>query len=204
MGKKYLVEFIGTFFLVLVISLTGNPLAIGLVLATLVYMGGYISGAHYNPAVTLALFINKKITKNDALWYIATQLIASVAASFVYYFLQGTKFFVMPNPHVTLSATYVVEILFTFLLASVVLHTAATKETKGNNYFGMAIGFTVLAGAYAGGPISGGAFNPAVGIGPLLFDITHITNHLQQLLLYSIGPLVGGIGAGLVNKKIMS
>jgi aquaporin Z len=200
--KKYVAEFLGTFFLVLVIALTGNPIAIGAVLVALVYMGGYVSGAQYNPAVTLALWISKKMPSKEVFPYMLTQLVAGLAAAIVYFVVTGMKFVPQMNPGISFTSALVVEILFTFLLASVVLHVAATEKTKGNEYFGLAIGLTVMAIAFAGGPISGGAFNPAVGVGPLLFDSANLGNNTINLLLYLIGPFIGGGLAGLVYKKL--
>jgi len=200
--KKYVIEFIGTFFLVLIIALTGNPIAIGLGLAALVYMGGYISGAQYNPAVTLAVWLTKKMDGMTAIKYICTQLVAAIVASGVYFLIQGTKFIPQPGVGVGFPAALLIEILFTFLLASVVLHTAATEKTKGNDYYGLAIGITVLAGAFAGGSISGAAFNPAVGVGPLLFDISRIAVYGPMIALYTVGPLIGaGIAAAVYKLK---
>lgn len=198
--KKYITEFIGTFFLVLVIAFTGNPLAIGVVLTALVYMGGYISGAHYNPAVTVGLWMSKKIKSDIAIGYILTQFLASIVASAVYLVIHGSPFIPEIARNATISSALLIEILFTFLLVSVVLHVAATEKTKGNDYFGIAIGFTVMAAAFAGGPISGGAFNPAVGVGPILFDITHISSHVISFVTYVVGPLLGGVLASVIYK----
>lgn len=202
--KKYIVEFIGTFFLVLVIALTGNPLAIGIVLTALVYMGGYISGAHYNPAVTLAVLINKKISSTDALRYVIVQLSAAIVASLVYVGIHGSRFFVAPGSQVSMFAAISIEILFTFLLATVVLHVAVSKEVKGNNYFGMAIGFTVMAAAFAGGAISGGAYNPAVGLGPFIVNLFSTGGSLSIFFLYLFGPLIGGALAGILYKYLQA
>lgn len=202
MVKRCIVEFIGTFFLVLVIALTGNPIAIGVILTALVYMGGYISGAHYNPAVTFALLLNKKITDSDALKYIVTQFIGGFTAAIVFYIITGSKFIPQPGVDTRFAAALLVETLFTFLLASVVLHVAATNKTKGNNYFGLAIGFTVMAIAFAGGPISGGVYNPAVGIGPILFDFANINGYFTSIIIYLLGPFIGGGLAGTVYKYI--
>lgn len=202
MVKRCIVEFIGTFFLVLVIALTGNPLAIGAVLVALVYMGGYISGAHYNPAVTVALLINKKITSPEALKYVITQLIAGFTAATVFNTITGNKFIPQPGVNTRFTAAILVEILFTFLLAFVVLHVAATNKTKGNNYFGLAIGFTVMAIAFAGGPVSGGVYNPAVGVGPILFDFANISGNTTSLIIYILGPILGGGLAGILYKYI--
>lgn len=198
--KKYLIEFIGTFFLVLIIALTGNPIAIGLGLAALVYMGGYISGAQYNPAVTLAVWLTKKIDTRTALKYILVQFIAAIAASAVYYYISSSLFLPQPGIEVSFGTAFSLEVLFTFLLASVVLHTAATDKTKGNDYYGLAIGAVVLAGAFAAGPVSGGVFNPAVGVGPYLFDFGNFSQYITNSALYIFGPLLGGGIAAFIYK----
>jgi len=190
--KKYLIEMIGTFFLVLVIGLTGNPLAIGSVLMVMVYMGGHVSGAHYNPAVTLAILLQKKIDTKDAGMYILFQVVGSMAAAMVVYVITGNTF--APGPAATAStvSALLVEIIFTFALVSVILNVAVSKATSGNSYFGLAIGFTVLAAAYAGGGISGGAFNPAVGFGPCLIDtLVGGNSSLSHVWLYLVGPPAG-------------
>src|SRR6185369_2605065 len=192
--KKYIVELIGTFFLVLVIGLTGNPLAIGSVLMVMIYMGGHVSGAHYNPAVTIALLMQKKIDTKDAGMYIVFQVLGSIAAAVVAYIITGNTFAPSPNPSSTTLAALLVEIIFTFALVSVILNVAISKATAGNNYFGLAIGFTVLAAAFAGGGISGGAYNPAVGFGPCLIDtLVGGNGSLSHVWLYLVGPVVGAI-----------
>src|SRR6267378_2044340 len=168
--KKYVIELIGTFFLVLVIGLTGNPIAIGSVLMVMVYMGGHISGAHYNPAVTLAVLMRGKIDGREAGMYIIFQVLGAIIAALMVNVLAGHTFAPAPGEGVTALNALLVEIIFTFALASVVLNVATTKAAAGNSYFGLAIGFTVLAAAFAGGGISGGAYNPAVGLGPCLID----------------------------------
>lgn len=195
--KKYTIELIGTFFLVLVIGLTGNPFAIGSILMVMVYMGGYISGAHYNPAVTLAVWIRKKIETKEALIYMIFQIIGSVLASLVLILLKKDVFTPAPSPDFTSLEFLLVEILFTFALGMVVLHVATSDKTAGNQYYGLAIGFTVLAAAYAGGPISGGAFNPAVGIGPILVDTFRGGESIANLWIYLAGPFAGGAAAGI-------
>ena len=202
MDKKLVIEFIGTFFLVLTVAATGNPIAVGVALATFVYMGGHISGGHYNPAVTFALYLNKKIDQADALRYGLTQLVAGLAASLIYLFIFGSKFLPTTASSANFLTAFLVELLFTFLLCFVVLNVAASSKTKGNQYYGLAIGLALMVGAFAGGPISGGAFNPAVGVGPLLFDFTHLSTHLGNILLYLIGPLSGGALAAYLFKNI--
>lgn len=189
----------GTFFLVLVIGLTGNPLAIGSVLMVMVYMGGHISGAHYNPAVTLAVLFQKKIDSKDAGMYIIFQVLGSILAALTAYVITENTF--APGPGATAStvSALLVEVIFTFALVSVVLNVAVSKATSGNNYFGLAIGFTVLAAAFAGGGISGGAFNPAVGLGPCLIDtLVGGNSSLSHVWLYLVGPPAGALLGSMV------
>ena len=199
--KRYLFEFIGTFFLVMTIGLTGNPLAIGIMLAVLVYMGGHISGAHYNPAVTISIYLKKLISKEVAIKYILVQIAASTFASAVIYFLTQELIKVAPSETATIPQIIISEFLFTFLLVLVILNVATNKKTDGNSYYGLAIGFTVMASAYCVGGISGGAFNPAVGLGPEItsFLITKDIN-LFNSLIYLIVPTFGGIIAYIVDK----
>ena len=199
--KRYLFEFIGTFFLVMTIGLTGNPLAIGIMLAVLVYMGGHISGAHYNPAVTISIYLKKLISKEVAIKYILVQIAASTFASAVIYFLTQDLLKVAPSETATIPQIIISEFLFTFLLVLVILNVATNKKTDGNSYYGLAIGFTVMASAYCVGGISGGAFNPAVGLGPEItsFLITKDIN-LFNSLIYLIVPTFGGIIAYIVDK----
>lgn len=198
--RKYLTEFIGTFFLVLTIGLAvgagtpSAPIAIGSALMVMVYMGGHISGAHYNPAVTLAVFIRGKIDLKDAGIYWVSQILGAIAAAFLVGVLVLDADFTFEVAKAG-SATHVqallVEVLFTFALALVVLNSATAKGTQGNSFYGLAIGFTFLVGAFAGGPISGGAFNPAVGIGPNI-----LSGGFADLWIYIVGPLLGGALAG--------
>lgn len=199
--RSYLIEFIGTFFLTLVIALTGNPIAIGAVLAALVYMGGYISGAHYNPAVTIGVAVRGKLQSvARGVMYILFQIAGAFVAATTYFAIKGNVFIPVPStPDIFI--TLLVEILFTFLLVSVILHVATAEETVGNHYYGIAIGFTLMAIAFAGGPISGGVYNPAVAIGPILFDAKNISGHFQNLVIYITGPILGGALAAMVFRN---
>ncbi|MBL4735205.1 MAG: aquaporin family protein [Flavobacteriales bacterium] len=200
--KNYLVEFIGTFFLVFVIGLTGNPIAIGCILMVMVYMGGHISGAHYNPAVTIAILIRKKIETKDALMYIVFQILGAALAAICYQVVKGETFAPAPADDASMISALLVEVLFTFALVSVILNVATHSKTEGNSYYGLAIGFTVLAAAFAGGPISGGAFNPAVGTGPILIDTFMGSGSMANLGIYWLGPVLGGALGALVFKYI--
>jgi len=204
MTRKLVTEAIGTFFLVLTIGLTvtaGQPLApvaIGSVLMVMVYMGGAVSGAHYNPAVTLALLLRGKVTAAEAVAYAVAQVAGAALAAFAVYWLTGNAFMPAPEAAAGMARALTVETLFTFALALVVLNVATARETEGNSYFGLAIGFTVLAGAFAGGPISGGAFNPAVGLGPALVATLVGGQPVGQVVYYIVGPLVGAALAAAV------
>jgi aquaporin Z len=203
---KYLTEFIGTFFLVLTIGLTvlsGSPmapLAIGSALMIMVYMGGHISGGHYNPAVSLAAMLRGKLPGSDLLPYWVAQSLGAIVAALAVYAIQGQTFAPAPAPGASVMAILLVELLFTFALALVVLNTATHAATKGNSYYGLAIGFTVMVGAFAGGAISGGAFNPAVGIGPILVHGLIGGGSFANLWYYLVGPLLGGFLAAVVFK----
>lgn len=201
---KYLTEFIGTMFLVLTIGLTviaGSPmapLAIGASLMIMVYMGGHISGGHYNPAVSLALALRGKLASSEVVPYMVAQLLGAIVASLLVYVIMGRTFAPAPAPSATMIAALLVEILYTFALALVVLNSATHPATKGNSFYGLAIGFTIVVAAFAGGGISGGAFNPAVGIGPTLVHGLMGGGSFSSLWLYIVGPFVGGALAAVV------
>jgi aquaporin Z len=202
--RQYLTEFIGTFFLVLTIGLSvidGTPLAplaIGSALMVMVYMGGHISGAHYNPAVTLAVFMRGRLEAKYIAPYMAAQVLGAFAASATVYFMVGSAFGPAPGGDSNLPVVLLAEFLFTFALALVVLNTATAKGTDGNSFFGLAIGFTVMTGAFAVGPISGGAFNPAVGLGPILWGALSVGGTLTHLWIYLVAPFAGGAAAALM------
>jgi aquaporin Z len=198
--RKYAVEVIGTFFLVFTVAVSVlshsayTPLAAGGVLMVMVYAGGHISGGHYNPAVTMAALWRRRITLADAVAYWIVQLVAGVIAGVVARAVvnPATVTALHPSGH-ALAATAVVELLFTFALCYVVLNVATSKNQEGNSFFGLAIGFTVVAGAFAVGGISGGAFNPAVTFGAATGGMFA----WSTLWVYIVVQLVAGAAAGL-------
>ena len=191
--KKYLTEFIGTLFLVLIIGLTQNPLAIGFGLTVLVYMGAHISGAHYNPAVSLAMLIKKEIDTSDFFKYLISQILgASLAAYLV--FLLSSNMVVQPNLDESIYQILLAEVLFTYLLVLVILNVACHPKLKGNSFYGFAIGLTVMGGAYSVGGLSGGVFNPAVSIGPSIIDFISgngISHYFTWY--YLVAPISGSL-----------
>ena len=207
--NKYIIEFVGTLFLVLIIGLSQNPIAIGLGLAVLVYMGAHISGAHYNPAVSLSMLINKQIQLKEFSFYVASQLLGSVVAAYLVVLLGNDDFNVVSNTS-DISRFFLAEILFTFLLVFVILNVALNKNLKGNQFYGLAIGLTVTAGAFSVGDISGAVFNPAVSFGPSFFsfiDPQVVGNDISSsdfFLYYLISGIIGSVVASYLYKKVYS
>jgi aquaporin Z len=200
---KLLTEAAGSFVFMTVIALAPGmgalaPLAIGLALAAMVYMGGHVSGAQYNPAVTFSLFLRRVVDGSTLGAYWAVQVVAAILAFSFAYLLTGHAPGVHPGAGVLWYSALAAEIVFTGALALVVLNVAATRATSGNSFYGIAIGFTVAAGAFAVGPISGAAFNPAVGIGGTVAGAMFANGSWTDLWLYVAGPLVGAaIAAGI-------
>jgi aquaporin Z len=203
--RKYIAEFIGTFFLVLTVGLTVvwpgagplAPLAIGSALMIGVYSCGHISGAHVNPAVTLAVWIRGKVATSDVAPYIVAQLIAGAAAAMIVNYFNGSQVAVTAADPVHLKAV-LNEFLFTFMLCWVVLNTATSKKTEGNSFYGLAIGFTVVVGAFAGGGISGGAYNPAVALGVTLMGLST----WSHIWIFLTANLVAGAIAALAFRYV--
>src|SRR4051794_14361289 len=203
MQAKLLTEFAGTFVFLVAIAFSGPsgalaPLVVGLALTAMVYMGGHVSGAHYNPAVSFALYLRGVIGLATMGLYWATQVVAGVLAFGFASLLGAHVAGVHPGPGVVWSSALAAEVVFTAALALVVLNVAATKETAGNSYYGLAIGFTVAAGAFAVGPVPGAAFNPAVGIGATLVSALSSHGGWSDLWIYIAGPLIGAaVAAGI-------
>src|ERR1700739_4826355 len=171
--RKLIVEFIGTFFLVYVIGCVSlqehvllGPLAIGASLMVMIFAGGHVSGAHYNPAVTLGVWIRGACNGLQAVCYIVAQILAAFAASIAVTFLFGHT--ITPGGTASTIQVILAEFLGTFALVYTVLNVATAPATAGNSFYGLAIGFTVFVQAVAVGAISGGAFNPAVVVGGFL------------------------------------
>jgi aquaporin Z len=205
---KYLVEFIGTFFLVATVGFTvtaGHPLAalaIGAALMVMIFAGGHISGGHYNPAVTLAVYLRGRCPLGDVLPYMAAQVLAAVLAALVVMYLKD----VAPNYPGSGSAgaaipkIFLAEFLFTFALCYVVLNVATAKGTSGNSFYGLAIGFTVFAGVCAVGTIPGAAaaFNPAVAVGVTVMGLSAVAN----IWILLLGEVAGAVAAAFAFRYI--
>ncbi len=209
--RKYIVEFIGTFFLVFTVGMTvidssktegyGNAgilagLAIGSSLMVMIFAGGHISGGHYNPAVTLAVWLRGKCEIKDVPFYWLAQILGALAAAGLVRFLKH-GFTPEPLP-VPMLDGLIAEFLFTFALCYVVLNVATAQGTSGNSFYGLAIGFTVVTGAYAVGNISGGAFNPAVATGITAMGLKPISS----IWIFLVSEFAAGALAAFVFKFV--
>jgi aquaporin Z len=204
--RKYVTEFIGTFGLVFTVGcavmshVPDAPIAIGAVLMVLVFAGGHISGAHYNPAVTLGVFLRGKLPWSEVGPYWAAQLIAAFIAAWL------ARFVVNPGAVQALPisgghhifAALLAEFIFTFALVYVVLNVATSKDQPNNHFFGLAIGFTVMAGAFAVGSVSGGAFNPAVAFGATLMGLLS----WGSIWIFLVANLLGGAVAAIAFRYL--
>jgi aquaporin Z len=196
--RKLVVEFVGMFLFVFTVGMATNkagagafaPLAIGSILMVMVFAGGHVSGGHFNPAVSTAVFVRGRMAANEFGLYVATQIVAAVIAGFVVRYVGGHE----SHIHTASAGKMLLgEFIFTFALAWVVLNVATARGTDGNSFYGLAIGFTVVAGAYALGGTSGGAFNPAIAIGAM------VTGLLQwsHIWIYVIAEFLGAAVAAL-------
>jgi aquaporin Z len=199
--RKYIAEFIGTFFLVFTIGCTVlfdapgviAPLAIGAILMTMIFAGGHISGGHFNPAVTLGVWLRGRCATADVLPYMLAQVLGGLAAAFAVLVLKGVPG--TPGP-LAAGPALLAEFLFTFALVYVVINVATAKGTSENSFYGLAIGMTVMAGAFSVGSISGAAFNPAVAISATLMGLLS----WSSLWIYFVANFAGGAVAALVFR----
>jgi aquaporin Z len=204
LDRRLVVEFIGMFMFVFTVGMATNkagagalaPLAIGAVLMVLVFAGGHISGGHFNPAVSTAVFFRRRMEANEFGAYVVTQFIAALLA--------GLMVRVVGGHEATASVAgagrmLIAEFLFTFTLAWVVLNVATARGTHGNSFYGLAIGFTVVAGAFAVGGISGGVFNPAIAVGLMVTGLLKWSN----IWIYFLADFAGGAAAAYVFLYVL-
>ncbi len=194
--RKLVVEFIGMFLFVFTVGMATNkagagalaPLAIGSILMVLVFAGGHISGGHFNPAVSTAVRLRGRMTNEEFGAYLVTQFAAAVLAGLLVRYVGGREAQAVVASD---GKMLIVEFLFTFALAWVVLNVATARGTEGNSFYGLAIGFTVVAGALAVGGISGGAFNPAIALGAMVTGLFQWSN----IWIYLIADFLGAAAA---------
>ena len=194
--RKLVVEFVGMFLFMFTVGMATNtagagalaPLAIGSVLMVMVFAGGHVSGGHFNPAVSTAVFLRRRMESIEFAAYVATQGVAAVIAGLVVRYVGGRE---AQTPVASAGKMLIAEFLFTFALAWVVLHVATARGTDGNSFYGLAIGFTVVTGAFAVGGISGGAFNPAIALGAMVTGLFEWSN----LWIYLLADFLGAAAA---------
>ena len=208
MNAKLITEFIGTFFLCLTICVAGvfglsgqnAPFAIAGTLMVMIYAGGHVSGAHYNPAVTISIWIRGACDKSEILPYAISQLAAGALAALVAAHLVVTGSLAEHHPIEPFDATgieisiIVSELLFTFALVFVILNVATSESTEGNGYYGAAIALVVLAGALTVGTISLASFNPAVSLSLVVVG----KMAFADIWLHLVPQFLGGWAASFV------
>lgn len=205
-ASKYACELLGTYFLVLTVGLNtlasgfqyGAPLSVGCVLMVMIFSMGSVSGGHFNPAVTLAVYLagagRKRfgLTSNTAVYYVIFQLVGAFLAGLTYFFLLNNSHTPQPMGKYSWKAALAVELLYTALLCFVVLNVACTERHRGDQFFGLTIGFTVVAAAIAVGSISGCYLNPAVSFGTMVTSAIHVGGHqFRYFPLYFAVPFFG-------------
>lgn len=199
---RYVAEFVGTWLLVFTVGcnvLSGSPVwaatSIACVLMVSIYALGGVSGANFNPAVSLTLGVAGKLPWSEVAIYTLIQLVAGVAAGFCYVLLMGKSFNLQPGVGFDWWEAGLVEFFYTLMLCFVVLNTATAEKNFGNQYYGLAIGFVIIAGGYAGGNISGGAFNPAVAFG---IDFSSLGVGFGWAFLYMGFEYLGALAAAIL------
>ena len=213
--KKYIAEFIGTFFLVLVVSMVTltkvqsdiQPIAVGVTLMVMIFANGHLSGAHFNPAISLAFYLRSKITGMEFLFYGVVQITGGVGAAFIASLLVSVKLKQIPLPFADvplffgIGQAFAAEAIGTFALTWVVLNVATSKALDGNNFYGLAIGLTQTAMIYAFGSVSGGFFNPAIAAGLSAIQLINYQNFWIYLLACPIGATFAAYTFKFVNTE---
>ena len=194
-GTEFLATLLFVFAIVSAVTTAGQfaPIAIGFALMVLVYSTGHISGGHLNPAVSLGAFLRGALSATEMVIYWVAQILGGVVGALI---TRGVFSEAPTAAQIDTAPAFIVETVFTFILVWVVLNVATSKDTDGNSFYGLAIGATVMTGAFAVGSISGGGFNPAVAISLAVngnFDWANIW-------LYIVAPLIGGALAAVAFR----
>ena len=193
--RRSIFEFFGTMFLVLAYSLTESPLAIGAMLMVLVYLGAQISGSHYNPAVTLAVWMRGKIKTRMMCCYMGSQVAGGLLAAIIYWFIAGKRYYPVPAAWVADWKMFTIELLFTFFFCYVFLTIMTSKKFNRNSIYGLVVGFALLSILFLGA-----TFNPAVTVGPAVFDALFMGDAFRYIPAHLLGSLAGGGLAGFAYQ----
>ena len=197
--KKYVVELLGTFFIVFTVGLGSNPLSVGFAYIAMIYIGFNISGSHYNPVISTIMFLKKNIDIKDFILYIVFQIIgACLAATSIA--MMKSNIQIQPVLADSIYSVIFMEAIFSFFIILAYLRVTS-DDLKKNSFYGFIIGLPLIVGIFSAAPVSGAVFNPAISIGPSIIDI--LTNEgVSQYFTwyYVVGPFLGGIFAYLLNK----
>ena len=218
--KKYISEFVGTFSLtffacgvaVLIgcntpAGIIATSLSFGLVIVAMAYSIGNISGCHINPAVTIAMFIDERIDKKDCIAYIISQILGALSGSLILALCLGSFNVLGANSYgnmlpndtkVTILIAFIIEIILTFFFVTVIL--TVTKKKEHSNIAGIIIGLTLVLIHLLGIPFTGTSVNPARSLAPALLQGNEALN---QVWVFILAPIIGGILASLFYKKIL-
>lgn len=192
--QKYLMELVGTMFLTMAITLTGNPIAIGFMLAAMIIVGGHVSGGHFNPAVSLALFLRNRLSLHDTMLYVVMQTAGALVAIMFFNAITNTVFVPDIAAELPLWISIFMEAALTFVFCWVIVTLVVRTVDRQSAHYHMPVlvGFTLMTIAFVGG-----LFNPAVGLAAFISNI--IKNgtfvEMNHLLIYVIAPLVGSVVA---------
>ena len=194
-NPKTIFECLGTAILVFTIQVASSelaPIAIGAILISIVFAGGPISGAHYNPAVSLAVALRGSMEYDEMFQYMVSQIVGGIVGGLCGGIVSSSYSIVSMGDDATYLQALLAEVIFTFILCFVVLSVATNPKVENNNYYGLAIGLVVASGAISVGGISGGAFNPAVVLG---LSISSGFSGLMYGCLVIVSNLLGGCAA---------
>ncbi|SRR5581483_7081572 len=194
--KRYIMELIGTFFLTVAISLTGHPIAIGLMLMTMIYVGGHVSGGHFNPAVSFVMFLEKSLSLHGMLRYWVAQSCGAALALLLFMTVTNNMFVPEMAPGTSLITAMLMEALFVMVFCWICL-TMTGNTYRQTSLQGIVIGLTLTAIAFIGG-----LFNPAVAVGSLVCNVVKagVMIDFATIMIYVFGPLVGALAASYVHN----
>ncbi len=195
--NKYLMECVGTFFLTLAIVLTGNPISIGLMLAVMIYIGGHISGAHYNPAVSIMMMMKNRLSVNDFIFYSISQTIGALAAGGIYIMIVKSVFVPDVIPGIPFVLTAGLELMLTMVLCWTILTVVNNVKYANSGTDGMIIGFSLMSLAFVGG-----LFNPAIALSSAICSVVMGNGFVtpQNLIIFLAMPLIAGVITPFVDK----
>ncbi len=202
--KKYLIEFLGTYFLVLAVGISGEALAVGFILSALIYIGALISGAHYNPAISLGAFILKKISGTELVGYVIAHIAGAFIAAVTVLFVSSLPLYIEPPLNSGFYQQLLMETLLTFVLVLLALVAwIGNPSNKSVATYSFVMGFGLLAVTLLGENISGSVFNPALSIGPSILDYFLGGASFKDIPTYTIAPVLGAVLASFAYKHLI-